>query len=480
MDFAGYKYIAMGMVVLEMLVILLTYRRNPRVAFYTTIFSTVVEGQYLWVGRPLYAWQFASLFGLVFAGLSSRPNLLVPGGRSLSRFRIGMIVFFVYSFLVSIPMWTVFAIEGLGTSVTGVSIARVVTQTIYTLFVFGLFWLGLKAGRLVTTRDVLRMLVALATVVAYFAILQTVMRDLLGINIFPIIGSDDTIRSAFILGETFRATSFVGEPKHLGIMMSIGLSAFMLTRIFRIPLGRFWIHIPIAMATAVLLSLSTTGMYLSVAGLALTWTLFFRRARKIDLLIFTSIVSVALWHVLGRQDTYVNSLEQQATKLSFEVQDLSVLMALQSNPLLALLGTGLGNIHLFAVQYLPADFPLFRDGGYKANSGLFFVLGDSGLIGLLILLISPMHAVIGYLRERRKYAVAARNEALAALALLAVMFVSFLLRYNELYYLVAGFVYTRLATVRQNALANAGSARTTDALTGQGGAVASSIQSQPT
>jgi hypothetical protein len=160
--------------------------------------------------------------------------------------------------------------------------------------------------------------------------------------------------------------------------------------------------------------------------------------------------TVPVW-LLNAGADFLFSLEQQLSKTELEVQDESVIRALIENPGLFLTGTGLGNIHLFAVDYLPVNFPLFRDQGYKANSGLFFVVGDSGLIGLLILVAAPFFGLQAYGRDRWRFCAEHRKEASVALALIFVSLLSFLLRYDVFYFLLSGFVFSRLLVLRNKA-----------------------------
>jgi hypothetical protein len=447
------------LVVIEIAIILFTIRRNPRMALYMTLISVFIKGQYLWVGRPIYAWQITAMLGLAFTVRPGITTGYASAGRILSRYRLSVFLFFAYSFLISIPLWVMFSAEGLGTAQTAVSLSRCITQIVYTLFLLGLFCFGIRAGQYVNIYNFLRTLILISTVTAYFAILQVIIFTLLGIDIFPIIGSDDTIRSAYTyhlsghtVQTTFRATSFVGEPKHLGILMAGGITTFFLMRIFRIPIGRFSFHIPIVMGIALLLSLSSTGIFLSILGISLLSFIFFNRIRKIDMMFLIGLLLVG-WIQINQSDgQFKGALEKQASRQEFEVQDQSVFLALIGEPILAVIGSGLGNIHLFAVDHLPKWFPLFRNGGYKANSGLFFIVGDSGLIGLVLLIAAPIFGVYAYRLENRVYKrPSIRHEVQTALAFLLLMTLSFLLRYNEILFLVSGFVYSRLAVLRQQA-----------------------------
>jgi hypothetical protein len=454
MDFTGYKHVATFMVLAEIIVLLLTYRRHPRLAIYVILVSIVLKGQYLWVGRAIYAWQIGALLGLAYLATGPARGITLQAGRALSVFHTSMLLYFTYTFLVSVPMWLVFGAEGLGDTGTQVSMSRVLTQTVYFFFLIGLYGFGLRAGRHLNTIDLLKAIILTATLVGYGAILQTFVLRYAGINIFPIIGSDDTIRSAYLLDTVFRATSFAGEPKHLGLLMSMGLIALFVTRLFRISTGgRLAFHKPLAMSIALLLSLSSTGIFLAAGGIGLVAVLFFQRLRSADLAAIGVLAVMMLTQVVGAEGDFASSLERQLQRTEFEVQDESVKDGLLADPLFSVTGTGLGNIHLIAVDYLPSNFPLFRDRGYKANSGLFYVLGDSGVIGLLLLLLGPLFGVQGYVRMRRHLTPEQRREALSALALIVVSLFSFILRYDVAYFLFSGFVFTRLRMLRAQAKA---------------------------
>ena len=446
------------LVVIEIAVILYTVRRNPRIALYVTLISIFIKGQYLWIGWPIYAWQISAIFGLIFAVSPSITARYASAGRILSRYRRTVFLFFGYSFVVSIPLWLLFSIESFGAAQASVSLTRCITQSVYTLFLLGLFCFGGKVGRNVTLYDFLRAIILISTITAYFAILQVIILNQLGIDIFPIIGSDDTIRSAYTYHgsghtwhTTFRATSFVGEPKHLGILMAVGITAFFLMRILRITVGRYPLHMPIVMGVALLLSLSSTGIFLAILGISLLALVFADKVRKVDILFLIGLL-LAGWIQANEFDgNFKGALGKQASRQEFEVQDQSVFLALIEEPILAITGSGLGNIHLFAVHHLPKEYPLFRDRGYKANSGLLFIVGDSGLIGLVLLIAGPIFGVYAYRLERRVYRSSTRHEVQTALSFLLLITLSFLFRYNEMLFLVSGFVYSRLVVLRQEA-----------------------------
>lgn len=453
MDFAGYTYVSTAAVLAEIAVILWAFKRRPVWAIYAILLSIFLKGQYLWVGRPIYAWQVAAILGIVFLFTGrSRSTMLQPGA-AIAGYRLSLQLFFVYSFLISIPLWILFSAEGLGSVGTQVSASRVVSQTVFFSFLIGIFGIGLWAGRFLTAVNLLRTVILIATIVAYGAIVQFLLVRFVGINIFPIIGSDGTTRSAYIMQLVFRASSFAGEPKHLGILMSVGLIYCFMARLFRIPIGRrFAIHKPLAIGTALLLSLSTTGFAISAAGIGAAAIFYFQRLRSVDMALAGIAVAVVVTQVIGVGSDFANSLLGQLNRMEIEVQDQSVVQGLLNTPILLLTGTGLGSIHLFAVDFLPPEFPLFRDQGYKANSGVWFIIGDSGLIGLFLLLIGPFFGLQGYLQMRKYLSPEQRKEAMTMLAVVLTTTVSFLLRFDTLFFLISGFAVTRLAVLRTEAI----------------------------
>ena len=448
MDFTGYKYVATFMVIAEVAVLLLAYRKKPKWAIYATLVSIALKGQYLWFGRALFAWQLSAFLGLVFLASRQVRTSLRPG-RELGFFQLSMGLYFTFTLLVSVLMWLALGVEGLGLDTRDVSLSRVITQLFYFLLIIGLYGFGQWAGKHITTFNLIRALIIIATVTAYFAIFQVLIKLSTGVNLFPIIGSDDTIRSAYIQGITFRATSFTGEPKHLGLLMSVGLIALFLTRLFRVPIGgRFAIHIPLVMFGALLMSLSTTGIIITAVCIGFSGMISFRRLRMADFAVVAILATVLITQIMVADGDFLGTLNAQISKAEFEVQDESVRLGMLDNPAFIFSGTGLGNIHLIAADYLPANFPLFRDGGYKANSGLYFVMGDSGLIGLLLLICGPFFAVQSFAQNQRQFTNVQRIEVLLALLFIFASLLSFILRYDPSYFFFSGFVFTRLVTLR--------------------------------
>jgi len=286
----------------------------------------------------------------------------------------------------------------------------------------------------------LRATLNVATFIAYVSIVQVATFYSLGINLFPIIRADGSLESAYVADLVFRASSFAGEPKHLGISSAIGFSAWLVMRLSKVELGRFWIHKPSVLLASIALSLSGTGFILLVAALLTALTLSLRRMHPSVLVIFV-IISGASWIAFTvANENFVETMIQQFGKTSFEIQDLSVFSALVENPVLLPFGAGLGNIHLYAVNHLPSDFPLFRDHGYKANSGFFYILGDGGIIALFLLIASTVFLAMALRPLRTSSSDNVRKLATASTLFAFVSLMMFLLRYTEIHFFFLGFL----------------------------------------
>lgn len=447
MIFEGYKNLVITLVLLEILAIILTFHRRPTIAIFTTVASVFIFGQYIWIGVQIFAWHISALLGLLYL-VTRRAPLNLNAGRNLSIFSTGIAAYFAYNVVISIIMWVVVHIEILPPQAIGTSTQRMASQSLYLLFQIGLFSFGIYAARKISLDRLITFIVRFSSLVAYLAILQILIFMFTRLDIFPIIGSDNTMRSAFILGESFRATSIMGEPKHLGILMAFGLGAFYIARIFGISTGRFSVQNPIAMVIALVLSFSTTGIVVSISSLIILMTLFARHVQKSDFVFLFILFPIALFQFLQANENFQAATLEQTGRIALERQDESVRDALLDNPLLAIVGTGVGNIHNYAVSYLPAEFPLFRDRGYKANSGLFYILGDSGLVGLSLFVGAHVFAFLSIFRATgriRRFRQASRG---AAGALLLISLFDFMLRYNAIHFFIMGFVFSHLIVLR--------------------------------
>lgn len=453
MVFEEYKLVVSVVVILQISLILIWWRSKPLLATNLTIMSLMLKGQFIWVGVPLYAWQVSGIMGLLFFLSPSGPldsSLTKGHGPFLGWMRVSMVLYVILTILISLAMWSFLCLEGRISALPNVSWFRIATQLGYFLLTFGLFVFGAFLGRYVTTYSLLQSIGIFAVIVAYFAIIQTIIFIFFNVNIFPIIRPEGEMESAFILDLVFRASSFAGEPKHLGLVMALGLTSLWIMRFSRMNLGRMWLHKPVAMILATILSLSATGIYVAITTVLVLSILFNKKIRSIDMLLISTFVFLSIVFCFGIESNFGDSLMQQVTKGSVEVQDASVFLSLVNNPILVALGAGLGNIHLYAVDYLPKEFPLFRDQAYKGNTGLALILGDSGLIGIFVFLLSNFFGIGAAINFGKFSTWSSRNQSTAILALLFGSLISFLLRYNEIHFFVMGLYFSIVSGLQKS------------------------------
>jgi hypothetical protein len=446
MLFTAYQYLSIFLVITMLLVVVLCFKRWPQLTLLATVISIFLKGHYLWLGAPIYAWQASGLLGLLM--LVTQSNLRKKNlGKQLSMMLTLNYFYFGFTILVSCLFWITFYFEPfrIESSVRG---KKMVLQLINIFLMLGLFSLGQYLSRAVTSEKFLQLVLDFCFIVAVLALIQFFVFKTLELNIFPVLGSDGSQRSTFLKDYIFRVNSIVGEPKHLGILMAFGLAAFgicLKSKVnFRFPKMIY----PCIFITSILLSFSTTGMYISIILLLFVRFLLFKRVRLPELVFYSLILILTPIVVAGIDENLMKVFLSQVTKGSLEVQDLSILRALIEYPYLTLFGSGLGNIHHFAVSYLPSDFPLFKDAPYKANSGLLYIIGDIGMVGLMLFLSAQIYPykVLSGIRKTNDHSKI--KEAEISILLLYVTLIAFMLRYTELIFLVSGFVMVRLSLLR--------------------------------
>lgn len=286
---------------------------------------------------------------------------------------------------------------------------------------------------------ILNLIILACKILTVFAIFQYVIVNILGqSNPFPISGSDGILHSGYILDKTFRLNSIAGEPKHLGIVMSLGIILLFLSKLNNVKLSSYtnlWI---LSFVFVLFYTYSTTGYALTIIGIGLSLLFVgFLNKRVFLFLLITTVISITF---ISYNFTLDETFISQSSKNSLEIQDLTVYEYLiNENIFHAFIGTGLGNIHHFAVDYFPSYFPLFKDNPYKANSGILFILADYGLIGIIIL-----YSIVFFLLKRllyyAKHTTILTNEEKIIIYFTVVLSILFLFRYYELFFIFLGIV----------------------------------------
>ena len=137
-------------------------------------------------------------------------------------------------------------------------------------------------------------------------------------------------------------------------------------------------------------------------------------------------------------DNLIFFFEKQFSKASMEVQDDAIFKYLfEENIFHSIIGTGLGNIHYYAVDYLPINFPLFRDTPFKANTGFMYMVSEYGIVGMLILYITTILLILKNLYYTRILKIVYPEEIII-IQLTVVFSIVFLFRYYEFFFLLLG------------------------------------------
>jgi hypothetical protein len=252
--------------------------------------------------------------------------------------------------------------------------------------------------------------------------------DPLPIGIIPeLLGADpEHTRSAFFLsGESlvYRMSSLGGEPKHLGAIMVAGLLIMQLYWIVaqsRISPKQLGLYAFIAASAAA--TVSTTALYLWMVGtIVLTGivTPFFalgystRIAATFTVSAVMLVGVVALVLAIGAaqgEGSFVASVIRTITvEREFGViedSDEGILQYLLANPARAVLGSGLGNIHLYADTYLAPVVAQFASGtAFVAKAGYLRILSELGIVGLLILTAAVFYEAMQCRAHMRAFSV---------------------------------------------------------------------------
>lgn len=294
-------------------------------------------------------------------------------------------------------------------------------------------------------KDIFRILkiIALAcAVLAVCGLAQYILVKVLGFsNPFPIQSSQDSAgHTGYILGSTFRVNSIAGEPKHMGVAMALGAILLILSKMNKldlIPRPNFWI--PLFLMNLIF-TYSTTGYALFILSFLLV--LKFKGVFRLQTMFLFIIVGASLLLLLASlSSTSYEVFMMQLSKVGFEVQDDAVRKYfVHEEPLRSILGVGLGNIHHYAVEYLPDNFPLFRDTPFKGNTGIMIMIGDYGLLGFTMLYCTALGLVKNNLNSLKSCAHASVKEYIVAAHFTLILAAVFIFRYEELFFLFLGIM----------------------------------------
>ena len=272
-----------------------------------------------------------------------------------------------------------------------------------------------------------------------FGVVQFFIVKTTGVNPFPINGSDGVTHSGYVFNTVFRINSLAGEPKHMAIASVIGVIIIVTNKLNKIISIKFEKLILLLFLFNLFFTYSTTGYVLltiSLGAIVIINRLFNWKTFIFGTLLM--IIGVGLFSKLSEIEK--KSFVIQKDKAEFEIQDQSIIDYFSDNPLNSITGLGLGNIHYYSVKYIPENFPLFKDTPYKANSGILFMISDYGIIGFITIILLILNVFEKNKKLLKSNNFSYKNESLIITNFSLILFIIFLFRYYELFYIFLGIM----------------------------------------
>lgn len=414
---------------------------KPIYALYIIIFTFPLKNFYIFIGTSFEIWKLLSLAFLIF----KFPVWVFKQQSSFANNKFFKILglFILYVAIISIVNSIFLATDSNTSDISGgffKNEGRLISQFILFLITLNLMIIPFFVVKTFNEMiKCLKILLGSIIILAIFGFLQFFIVRITGNNPFPIQGSDGISHTGYIMDSVFRINSLAGEPKHMAIAMVIGIVIIVFSRMNRIKISRLDIPLLFLFIFNLFFTYSTTGyvlLLLSLFIVALIYGIF-----NYKTIVFGGLT--LLFIIIGL--TQANELQfetfsKQFNKANIEIQDETIKAYFEDEPLHAITGTGLGNIHHYAVHYFPKSFTLFNDVAYKANSGIFYMVSDYGILGVLILLFITYQIIKRNSKIFKSNFMMIDSEIIILKNLTIVLSVLFLFRYYELFFLLLGLM----------------------------------------
>jgi hypothetical protein len=279
-----------------------------------------------------------------------------------------------------------------------------------------------------------------------------------GSNPFPIglvsslLGGDQTITREGIFvasgGElVYRMNSFGGEPKDLGRSLAIAavtLHSAMIWKMVnasKVSRAAFWF-----LAISTLATFSTSAFAIFLVGIGVSWTTraFIgehgsHASRLQNALTLVGAITFALLAAFyftmssefNTDEVTLGELIRARTverETYIEDFDEAIVEYLSEHPLDAMLGVGVGNIHLYADEYLDAAVAEYAGGtAFSGKHGIVRLASDVGIVGISLFLLGIASLLVAARKSVRQ---CGSNETIGrAAALMQSLVVTVLLLY---------------------------------------------------
>jgi hypothetical protein len=238
-------------------------------------------------------------------------------------------------------------------------------------------------------------------ILSVLGIIQLLIFILFQFDILPMTNQLEGINSTavvdYILTDVrfIRVNSLGGEPKGLAASLCVGITILLFALRFKLKLINrqiIWINI---FLLVVILTLSSGGLgllaFLFLGYLSISVFTGLKRSKfsylKLTYAIMLIIILFASYQPLKK--VVESRIFERSSELLSEDVDQAIQSFLYHNPRWLAFGVGNGNIHNFAYDYIDSKYlkRLMKNQIFVSRYGLFEILSESGLIGLLIFLI---------------------------------------------------------------------------------------------
>jgi hypothetical protein len=290
---------------------------------------------------------------------------------------------------------------------------------LFQLVIWGLYLApAMYAARLANAELVTRayrVLLGSVAVLSMLAIVQFVVFYATGVDLFPIgiLGPSGEMHAgmfdsaSFMGGRVFRPCALGGEPKHLAYSIALALTVLLADAMWRGPLGlssRRRMGLAALFVAALVLAFSTQGFALVVANVVIVvgvtlWTRPRGKFRMMKPFIAIAAILAAGAFIPGLRDVVADRTVGRVSESgAIEDFNLAVWAWLREHPAKAILGVGLGNVHLYAAPFVPMEVRHYMlDGVFVAKSGLLRLISELGIVGcglFLYALIGPLARLV--------------------------------------------------------------------------------------
>lgn len=226
-------------------------------------------------------------------------------------------------------------------------------------------------------------------VLSFLGLIQFFVYTYFSLDLFPIaVKGNGSIRSGLWSNSDlviFRINSLGGEPK--GFSMSLILGYFIISIFNDLNFNFFKYDKSLKFIFLILAFIS-----LSTSAIVLFFLLYFinlfllpgkDRYRKIFLFLFSTIFLLLIFIQIPLLNELIKDrlLERDLLR---EDYDATIQNFLLHNPIFLIFGTGLGNVHFLAKDYIPIEYMYYMENSiFVAKSGYLRIVSELGLIGAL-------------------------------------------------------------------------------------------------